>query len=261
MRTIKIAGQNEPAWRCEAHTYFPPVTFQRIRSLDWGTPDRIERTVHGKTSYYLEVFLTGRILVCWTDSPVAGPTVSGIDTSAQVIELKTGDTIFCRITERKPNDKEQEFIHQERMIEANNAIAAGLHALHQKSKKKSEKPARPATPLREINDTILWHFQQKIMDELDTQLKSAPSASLFFTLYCRDRMTLAEMSRRHRWPYRTLKDRKATLEAFLKDNGDLTLAAFFVDRSIFGAAKRQLQDHRARNISPRALGDGGPAEE
>jgi hypothetical protein len=256
MRTIEINGQNETAWRCEAHTHSPPVTFRRVRYADFGTPDRLETKDHGTTSYYLEVILTGRVLVCWTDSPVEASIVSGIDTAAQVIQLKTGDSIFCRITDRKPLDKEQEFIQQERVIESNSAIAAGLKALHEKPKKYEQ----PALPAREINDTILWHVQQKIVDELDTRLKSAPSASLVFTRYCRDRMTLAAMSKRHGWPYRTLKKRKATLETFLKNNFGLTLAAFFVDRSIFGAAERQLQDHRARHISAQALGDRGNDE-
>jgi hypothetical protein len=256
MRTIQINGQNEAAWRCESLTYFPPVTFRRVRYADFGSPDTIERTVHGKTSYYLEVFLTGRVLVCWTDVPVEASTVSGINTMAQAIQLKTGESVPSRITDRKPIAKEQEFIQQERLIESNNAIAAGLNATHKKPKKHEE----PAPPAREVNDTILWHVQQKIVDELDTKLKSAPSSSLVFTLYCRDRMKLATMCKQHGWPYRTLKERKATLEAFLEDKFGLTLAAFFVDRSIFGAAERQLQDHRARHISAQALGDGSGDE-
>ncbi|MGB8368776.1 MAG: hypothetical protein ACLPYZ_17630 [Limisphaerales bacterium] len=99
------------------------------------------------------------------------------------------------------------------------------------------------------------------MDELDTRLKSAPSASLVFTLYCRDRLTLAQINRRYGWPYRTLKERKAALETFLKKNFHLRLAAFFVDRSIFGAAELQLQDHRARQISAHALGDDSNNED
>ncbi len=208
-------------------------------------------------SYCFEVFLTGRVLVCWTDSPVEVSTVSSIDTGSKVILLKTGDTVSCRITDRKPTDKEQAFIRQARLIDSNHAMAAGVGALEQKSARQAQEPLPPP----EVNEAILWHVQQKIVDELDTQLKSAPSASLVFTLYCRDRMKLTTVSKRHGWPYRTLKDRKATLEAFLKENFNLTLDAFFVDRSIFGAAERQLHDHRARHISPRALADGGHEEE
>lgn len=250
-KVLRINSKIEQVWRCES-----PVTFHRVRYADLGTPDRIERTVHGKTSYYLEVFLTGRVLVCWTDSPVEASTVSGIDTTAQTILLTTGDSVPCRITDRKPTDKEQEFIQQERLIESNNAMAGGLGALSQKPAKPSQEPLSPP----EVNETILWHVQQRILDELDTKLKSAPSAGLVFTLYCRDRMTLAAMSKRHGWPYRTLKARKATLEAFLNDHFDLTLAAFFIDRSIFGAAERQLQDRRAKHISPHALVDGDHVE-
>jgi hypothetical protein len=112
-----------------------------------------------------------------------------------------------------------------------------------------------------MNETILWHVQQKILDELDTSLKSAPSASLVFTLYCRDRWTLTKMSQHHQWPYSTLKLRKAALAAFLHEHFNLTLAAFFVDRSIFRAAERQLADHRAKHISPQALGDVGHHQE
>ena len=76
MRTLKIDGQNEPALRCESLTSFPPVIFHRVRYADWGAPDRMETTVHGNISYYLDVLLTGRVLVCWTDSPVEASAVS-----------------------------------------------------------------------------------------------------------------------------------------------------------------------------------------
>jgi hypothetical protein len=117
-------------------------------------------------------------------------------------------------------------------------------------------PAPAPAPSPEINDTILWHVQQTIIDHLDVTLKAAPSASLVFTWYCRDRLTLAEISRRGHWPYRTLKQRKAALERFLSERfNKLTLAGFFVDRSIFRAAERQLGDHRARDISRHELAD------
>jgi len=107
----------------------------------------------------------------------------------------------------------------------------------------------------ELNDTLLWHVQQKIVDELDPKLKSAPSASLMFTRLCRDQSTLAELSRSHQWPLRTLKLRKAALEAFLQAHFHLRVADFYVDRSMFRAAERQLSDHRARRLSPHALAD------
>jgi hypothetical protein len=106
-----------------------------------------------------------------------------------------------------------------------------------------------------MNETILWHVQQKILDELDTKLRSAPSASVVFTLYCRDRLTLTDIRKKYRWPYRTLKLRKAGLETFLQKHFKLTLAAFFVDRSIFSAAEKQLQEPRARHISRHALAE------
>jgi hypothetical protein len=106
----------------------------------------------------------------------------------------------------------------------------------------------------EINETILWHYQQKIQDELDIHLKSAPSASHIFVLYCRDRMKLADIHRKYGWSLRTIKARKARLRDYLLRAG-LTLELFFVDRSIFAAAERQLRDHRAKTISLVALDD------
>ena len=113
----------------------------------------------------------------------------------------------------------------------------------------------------ELNDTLLWHVQQKIVDELDPKLKSAPSASLIFTRLCRDQSTLAELSRSHAWPLRTLKLRKAALEEFLQTHFHLRLADFYVDRSMFRAAERQLSDHRARRLSPHALADADDPED
>lgn len=118
MILLQIDNKGEPAWRCQARVYSPPVTLRRIRYVDLGTPDRWEKAVHGTTSYYLEVFLTGRILVCWTDVRVEASMVSGINTIAQAIHLKTGGSVPCRITDREPTDKEQEFIQQERLIAA-----------------------------------------------------------------------------------------------------------------------------------------------
>jgi hypothetical protein len=112
----------------------------------------------------------------------------------------------------------------------------------------------------EVNETILWHFQQQIQDKLDIRLKSAPSASQVFVLCCRDRMKLADIHRKHDWPVRTLKLRKAMLRKFLGESG-LTLEMFFVDRSIFAAAERQLRDYRGKRISPTAAGEMDDATE
>jgi hypothetical protein len=256
MTFLKIDGKTEQVWRCQALCSFIQ-SFRRVRSLDWGTPDRLVTSSSCGPDYYLEVVLTERILLCWTDSRIEAENVDEIDTVVKLLYLKTGDPVPCRITDRRPTDKEQEFIQQERLIESNNAIAAALSAVHKKPAKQDQKPLSPP----EMNETILWHVQQKIVDELDAKLKSAPSASLVFTLFCRDRMKLTTMSKRHGWPYRTLKERKAALETFLKNKFGLTLAGFFVDRSIFGAAERQLQDHRARHISPHALGEGDSGKE
>jgi len=114
----------------------------------------------------------------------------------------------------------------------------------------------------EVNETILWQFQQDIQDDLDIHLKSAPSASQVFVFYCRDRMKLAQIHRKYGWPVRTLKARKAMLKTFLKQR-QVTLEMFFVDRSVFNAAERQLRDYRARHISPYAAGgmEGEPDSE
>ncbi|SRR6266496_617268 len=250
MKVIEIDGKTESVWRCKALS-LSFETFRRVRSADFGTPDSVETSFSGGPHYSLEVLLTDRILVCWTGSPIEEADVARINTTAKTIQLKTGDVVPCSITDRKLTSAEQEFIQKERLIESNNAIAAGLNTVNKKPAKQQQEAPSP-----EMNETILWHVQQKILDQLDTKLKSAPSASLVFTLYCRDRMTLAAMSKRHGWPYRTLKHRKARLESFLSENfGGLTLAAFFVDRSIFGAAERQLQDHRPKHISRRDLAD------
>jgi hypothetical protein len=257
MILLQIDGKNEPVWRCQALSS-SIQTFRRVRSMDLGTPDRLVTSFSSGPNYYLEVVLTGRILSCWTDSRVEEADVAGIDTKAKTIQLKGGDIVPTRITDRRPTDKEQKLIQRERLIESNNAIAAALNAANKQPATLNQEPV--STP--EINETLLWHVQQKILDELDTKLKSAPSASVVFTLYCRDQSTLTEISKKHKWPYRTLKLRKAKLETFLRERFNLTLAAFFVDRSIFSAAERQLQEHRARHISPHALADennGGDA--
>lgn len=121
MIVLQIDNSAEPVWRCESHTSSPPVTFRRNRYADLATPDRIEKRVHGVVSYYLEVFLTERVLICWTDSPIKASEVSEINTVKNIIQLKTGNSVRCVITDRKPNPKEREFIQQERLIESNYA--------------------------------------------------------------------------------------------------------------------------------------------
>jgi hypothetical protein len=120
MILLQIDNKAEPAWRCQARVYPPLVTSRRIR-YGFGTPDSLETTVHGTISYYLQVFLTGRVLECWTDAPVEASTVSGINTVAQAIHVKTGESVPCRITDREPTDKERGIIQQERLIDSNYA--------------------------------------------------------------------------------------------------------------------------------------------
>lgn len=201
-----------------------------------------------------ELWTEAEKLEVWPAEPLALGDIAVIDTTAKRITTKAHASVSVEVTRKLLTEREYQTVQQERLIAV---MSQPPDAQTAKQPKQNQEPLPPP----EVNETILWHVQQKIVDEVDTQLKSAPSASLVFTLYCRERMKLTTMSKRHGWPYRTLKDRKATLEAFLKENFRLTLAAFFVDRSIFSAAERQLQDHRARRISPHALGDDGHAEE
>ncbi|MBE0542274.1 MAG: hypothetical protein IH623_12885 [Verrucomicrobia bacterium] len=156
---LRINSKNEQVWRCESLTSFPPVTIRRVRYADLGTPDRNERTVHGRTSYYLEVFLTGRVLVCWTDAPVEASTVLGIDTVAQTILLTTGDSIHCRITDRKPTDKEQEFIQQERLIDSNYA-----------------RPAKSGKPSPELDEMEHYEYILKVISNTAQGMERSPRA-------------------------------------------------------------------------------------
>ncbi len=257
MILLQIDDNEERVWSCKALTSAIQV-FRRERSADWWTKDRLVTSHSSGPNYYLEVVLTDRVLICWTDSRVEVANVVGVDTKAKTIQLKVGDPVPARITDRTPTDKEREFIQQERLIESNNAIATALNA----SNKQPARQREESLPPPEINETIIWNVQQKIVDELDTKLKSAPSASVVFTLYCRDRLTLAKISKKYKWSYRTLKSRKAALEVLLQKHFNLTLADFFVDRSIFRAAEKQLQEQRARYISTHALADednGGDA--
>jgi hypothetical protein len=256
MTVLQIDGRTETAWRCELRTMFPPMTFERERSVEG--PDSLMTTVYGRVTYYLEVLLTSQVLQCWTPEHFEASQLTGIDTKGKTLKLVSGKCPITGFGERALTAQEQTFVQQERLIESNNAIAASLRARKPRPARKKVPatpapssppvlPAKVAVPLPppEINETLLWHVQQKIVDELDTTLKSAPSASVVFTLYCRDRLTLAKISRRHQWPYRTLKLRKAALENFLgKHFNNITLADFFVDRAIFRAAERQLKEHR-----------------
>lgn len=118
------------------------------------------------------------------------------------------------------------------------------------------KPPEPLPP-PDINETLLWHVEQKISDELDLRRKAVPSHSEVFRRFCRDRMPLIDMQKKFGWKYRTIKARKAALEHFLQTqfHFKLTLAAFFVDRRIFAAAEKQAKEYRATNISMRAVGE------
>ena len=214
-------------------------------------------------TFYCEFLLTDRVLRCWTGTRrIEAADVEEIDTVVKLLYLKSGDPIPCRITQRPPNAPEQAFIQSERLIASHHALAVALSTARPALETPAPTPVAPP-PLAppEINDTLLWHVQQKIVDELDPKLKSAPSASLIFTRLCRDHLTLAELSRSHQWPLRTLKLRKAALEQFLQAHFHLRLADFYVDRSIFRAAERQLSDHRARRISPHALADADNGED
>ena len=105
----------------------------------------------------------------------------------------------------------------------------------------------PAPPV-EVDEAILWFFWQKIQDELDRHHKRTPSASQVFVCYCRDRMSLRKMELEFKWSYRTIKARKAELEALLSRHG-YNLDRFIVDRSMFRAAEKRLADYRAKRKS------------
>ena len=105
----------------------------------------------------------------------------------------------------------------------------------------------PAPPV-EVDEAILWFFWQKIQDELDRHHKRTPSASQVFVCYCRDRMTLRKMELEFKWSYRTIKARKAELEALLSRHG-YNLDRFIVDRSMFRGAEKRLADYRAKRNS------------
>lgn len=123
------------------------------------------------------------------------------------------------------------------------------------SRPRSE-PAADTPRKLEVDEMILWRVLQKIMDDLDPTLKAAPMPSQVFIRFCRDRMTLAAMRRRFGWKRRTLINRRSALERFLRTQfAGLTLEAFFVDRSIFNAAERQLDEHRAKHLSRRKVAE------
>jgi len=260
---LLIDHQLEDVWRCQTHS-FDIVISLRAPSADWFSPGKLVPSPGSRPTFYCEFLLTDCVLLCWTDTHrIEAADVEEIDTVVKLLYLKSGDPIPCRITQRPPNAQEREFIRQEkeciqseRLIASNHALAAALSAARPPLET-TVSPALVPPPLAppELNDTLLWHVQQKIVDELDPKLKSAPSASLMFTRLCRDQSTLAELSRSHQWPLRTLKLRKAALEAFLQAHFHLRVADFYVDRSMFRAAERQLSDHRARRLSPHALAD------
>ena len=257
MTQLPIDHQLEAVWRGQTRSS-GITTFRRSPSTDWYSPSRLVPSFSSGSGFYCEFLLTDRVLRCWTGARrIEAAGVEEIDTVVKLLYLKSGDAIPCRITQRPPNAAEQAFIQSERLITSNHAVAAALST----ARPQPEKPEPTVLAPPELNDTLLWHVQQKIVDELDPKLKSAPSASLIFTRLCRDRLTLAELSRSHQWPLRTLKLRKAALEQFLQAHFHLRLADFYVDRSIFRAAERQLSDHRARRISPHALADAADPED
>jgi hypothetical protein len=273
MTRLLIDRQLEDVWRGQTKS-FGFAGLSQAPSRDWFSPGRWVASPDSGSAptFCLEFVLTERVLLCWTDTRrLEAADVEEIDTVVKLLYLKSGDAIPCRISERRLNEKENEFILQERLIASNLAIAAALGATRPQPSLELETPEPPtlappeikppALAPPEMNDTLLWHVQQKIVDELDPKLKAAPSASLVFTRLCRDQLTLAELSRNHQWPLRTLKLRKAALEEFLQARFKLRLADFFVDRSIFRAAERQLADHRARRVSARALADRDDADD
>ena len=257
MARLPIDNQLLDVWRSQTRSFGIMISL-RTPSADWFSPGRLVPTSGGGPTFYCEFLLTNRVLLCWTGTQrIEASDVEEIDTVVKLLYLKSGDAIPCRITQRQQNAEEQAFIQSERLITSNHAVAAALST----ARPQPEKPEPTVLAPPELNDTLLWHVQQKIVDELDPKLKSAPSASLIFTRLCRDQLTLAELSRSHQWPLRTLKLRKAALEQFLQAHFHLRLADFYVDRSIFRAAERQLSDHRARRISPHALADADNGED
>lgn len=106
-----------------------------------------------------------------------------------------------------------------------------------------------------VTDALIWKVFAEILEHLDSKCRKAPSPSMVFLRICRDKMTLAEMCRKHGWPERTLKLRKATLIEFLARQYKLTLEAFFVDRRMFNHAENQLRDFRAKKIRHRAAAE------
>lgn len=118
MTLIEIDSKSEPIWRCEARTYFPPVTFRRVRFGDLGTPDRLEKTVHGEISYYLEMLLTDRVLLCWTDSRIEAGDVESVDTASCTLRKKSGEGVTTRVSQREFTNAEIQFVQNERLITA-----------------------------------------------------------------------------------------------------------------------------------------------
>jgi hypothetical protein len=108
----------------------------------------------------------------------------------------------------------------------------------------------------EINQTLIFIVQQRIMEKLDIKVRKAPSAIQVFRSRCRDALTQAEMHRKNKhWARSTIKLRIKELKKFLKAEFGLTLECFFVDRSVFSEAERQLSDSRAKSISGCSVGE------
>lgn len=107
-----------------------------------------------------------------------------------------------------------------------------------------------------ITEALVFCVQREIEDEIDSKLRSLPSAGRVFRLYAEKHMTLKKMERKFKWSYKTLINRKSDIDCFLQRKYSLTLDDFLqADRSVFRAADRQLKEHRARYLSSRALAE------
>lgn len=142
---------------------------------------------------------------------------------------------------------------QQELLERHQTALADRLERIEKQTLPQKDPPQPTDATMEISDTLIFHVLCRLMDEVDPRLKSAPAASQIFLRYCRDQMTLKQISRKYRWSYETLKNRKAELADFLQTNLRLTLESFFVDASVFRRAEQQLKDARAKTIYRRDL--------
>lgn len=130
------------------------------------------------------------------------------------------------------------------------------NALAMFDKPESPTDAEATVKPPELDELIVLDVSRAIMDKLDVQARATPAPSLVFKFLCRDKMTLAGMARKFRWSNRTLKYRKAQLQAFLLKQYKLSLNSFLgADRAIFRGADRALSDYRAKHIRPTAVAE------